>query len=450
MKLGKEVNSDYLFKSFSQMLELESPDVKTLIPEFAEDARLYRSFSEQPTGSYRRQFFDRLRVLNTTTPYPLVLFLFRQPASVMSPNAVDRCLFSIEDYLVRRMLWRGTAQGYNRLFTEIVRDVALDPPRAAEIIGAQLAAAEGSSRLWPRDGDLLPTLTRSRAYGIGAIAQARLLDVLWEVERRRLRSNKHEQLDRPPNLQIEHVMPQSWKKNWPLPRDSGKPQEVAETDRQAAVNRLGNLTLVTDKLNPSLSNAAWPKKQNGLAQHSLLAMNQQLVEQYASNFDEAAIAARGDELARHILAIWPGPPAISIVPEVNSEPEEHGLGGSIGDDRADTSRHPSSTPREAIAEMLQEGETPDQIYKAHGQRREVWLAAIEEEARLLHEFDAFKATAENAAQYAAHTQALEDRVRVLERIVTDKGYGLREEIEALRAQSDDSGVPLSISSKERV
>lgn len=41
-------------------------------------------------------------------------------------------------------------------------------------------------------------------------------------------------------------------------------------------------------------------------------------------------------------------------------------------------------------------------------------------------------TAEKAAQYAAHTERLEGRVRVLERIATDKGVDLSEEIEALR------------------
>ena len=41
-------------------------------------------------------------------------------------------------------------------------------------------------------------------------------------------------------------------------------------------------------------------------------------------------------------------------------------------------------------------------------------------------------TAERAAQYAAHTERLEQRVRVLERIVTDKGIVLADEIEALR------------------
>jgi uncharacterized membrane protein (DUF106 family) len=41
-------------------------------------------------------------------------------------------------------------------------------------------------------------------------------------------------------------------------------------------------------------------------------------------------------------------------------------------------------------------------------------------------------TAEKAAQYAAHTERLEQRMRVLERIITDKGTDLAIEIEDLR------------------
>jgi hypothetical protein len=41
-------------------------------------------------------------------------------------------------------------------------------------------------------------------------------------------------------------------------------------------------------------------------------------------------------------------------------------------------------------------------------------------------------TAEKAARYAAHTERLEQRVRVLERIATDKGVDLAGEIESLR------------------
>ncbi len=56
-----------------------------------------------------------------------------------------------------------------------------------------------------------------------------------------------------------------------------------------------------------------------------------------------------------------------------------------------------------------------------------WLALrekqIETEASLI---------AEKAAQYAAQTERLEQRVRVLERITTDRGIDIAEEIEALR------------------
>jgi hypothetical protein len=41
-------------------------------------------------------------------------------------------------------------------------------------------------------------------------------------------------------------------------------------------------------------------------------------------------------------------------------------------------------------------------------------------------------TAEKAAQYASHVERLEQRVRVLERIITDKGVALSDEIEQLR------------------
>ena len=44
------------------------------------------------------------------------------------------------------------------------------------------------------------------------------------------------------------------------------------------------------------------------------------------------------------------------------------------------------------------------------------------------------ATAEKAAQYATSNKDLEDRVRVLERIVTDGGYDVATQIEALRDQ----------------
>ncbi|SOB87646.1 hypothetical protein SAMN06297144_2782 [Sphingomonas guangdongensis] len=46
-------------------------------------------------------------------------------------------------------------------------------------------------------------------------------------------------------------------------------------------------------------------------------------------------------------------------------------------------------------------------------------------------------TAEKAAQYAAHTERLEQRVQVLERIVTDRGIAVADQIERLRDERSD-------------
>lgn len=65
-----------------------------------------------------------------------------------------------------------------------------------------------------------------------------------------------------------------------------------------------------------------------------------------------------------------------------------------------------------------------------------------------------ESTAERAAQYASHVSELEQRVRVLERIVTDGGYDVATQIEALRDQrrveDSDAGVPLAMPRKEAV
>ena len=59
----------------------------------------------------------------------------------------------------------------------------------------------------------------------------------------------------------------------------------------------------------------------------------------------------------------------------------------------------------------------------------IWTRHREKIARM-----EIERTAEKAAQYAAGRQELEERVRVLERIVTDGGYDTATQIEALRDQ----------------
>lgn len=64
-----------------------------------------------------------------------------------------------------------------------------------------------------------------------------------------------------------------------------------------------------------------------------------------------------------------------------------------------------------------------------------------------------EASSEKAAQYASRVGELEQRVQVLERIITDRGYDIATQIEALRDQrkvdGEDAGVPLQIRQGEK-
>ena len=82
------------------------------------------------------------------------------------------------------------------------------------------------------------------------------------------------------------------------------------------------------------------------------------------------------------------------------------------------------------------------IWSKHKQK----IAAIQVDATAQN-------TAERAAQYAAQVQKLEDRVRVLERIVTDSGYNVASQIEALRdtreVEQSSNGIPLDLPTKTK-
>ena len=62
-----------------------------------------------------------------------------------------------------------------------------------------------------------------------------------------------------------------------------------------------------------------------------------------------------------------------------------------------------------------------------------------------------EANALKAENRALHDKldAMQDRMIVLEKIVTDRGYSLSDEIDALRDRKGDSGVPLNIKTSEK-
>lgn len=103
-------------------------------------------------------------------------------------------------------------------------------------------------------------------------------------------------------LIVEHLLPQQWKAHWLFPSDASA-ETVATRDR--LLHTLGNLTLLSKRLNPALSNGALPEKNTGIRDYGRLHINRKIGNQWPDLWDESTILARGKELFKLAISIWP-------------------------------------------------------------------------------------------------------------------------------------------------
>lgn len=105
-------------------------------------------------------------------------------------------------------------------------------------------------------------------------------------------------------LAIEHVMPRKWQQHWPT-REASE-----EAERDHLIHTLGNLTLLTGKLNSTVSNGPWSGplgKRSGLEGHDVLIMNRELLRKAGEDWTVGSIRSRTEDLISRILEIWTVP-----------------------------------------------------------------------------------------------------------------------------------------------
>ncbi|MGV9611234.1 HNH endonuclease family protein [Nocardia xishanensis] len=161
-----------------------------------------------------------------------------------------------------------------------------------------LIQQDSESGLWPSDGDLAESLRSLPLYRL--FKRDRLQRLLLAFEHH-LTTDRTEPVPPSSKLSIEHLMPQSWHEHWPLPTDSAAEKE--EERRDSLLHTIGNLTLVTGKLNSSLSNGPWDTKREHLLAHSALTLNRALPRKWTI----LQIEIRSEAFARAAIAMWPRP-----------------------------------------------------------------------------------------------------------------------------------------------
>lgn len=319
MRVKDEIASDGVFRRFREhatecMTSAQSAD--SFLSAMRRDADTFRSFAEldpdTPAGRFYARVVESFELAATT---PLLLWMLSENHRVPDPQ-VEVGLMALESWVIRRTLLRMTMKDVNKLMVVILGTLEGRPVEEAGVaVRDFLAAQTADARIWPSDADVRAGLPNVRLYG--NVRQGRLRVVLGAIEKQ-VRTERHEDLPLPAELEIEHVMPRSWQAHW----DTTPPlSPEAAAARSKRIHTLGNLTLVTQKLNGPLSNRPWTDdeakivaptgkdaglgKRSLLRRYSLLALNRSLVDDHVDAWTDHDIEERTRNLTDRVCAVWP-------------------------------------------------------------------------------------------------------------------------------------------------
>ena len=259
-------------------------------------ADIYEGFDAPDDSGRKAVFFRRLAQMDTTTIHPFLLELFAEHEEV---DEVDRSLGYLESFLVRRMVCQLNTRGYGKLFIDLLGVLASQEGALSDRVHAFLLSSDAESNRWPEDPEFQKAWIAVPLYRV--LVQGRVRLLLEGIEDK-LTTPLTEKMKLADKLAIEHLMPQGWRQHWSPP--AGDPvSAIAERDHR--LDTIGNLTLLTERLNPSVSNAAWPEKKPKILKHSALALNREL--QKYDTWDDERIEKRSIELFDVAKKVWPGP-----------------------------------------------------------------------------------------------------------------------------------------------
>jgi len=307
---GEPIVSRHLYQAFKACWrpaygQVER-DVVAELRDIARYSATYRAFFEPQSIKVKSPrvstFLARIKTVDMTTIYPLLLFLLAEGTKELPVEQRDAILVDLESFVVRRWICNKTNKNYNRLFGAMIRDLRKRSKVDHAAVRERLLGFGGVDA-WPSDDEFEaawlrePVYKRIKSDGIQMVLRA-VHDALL--------TSKQEGIQLPENLTVEHVMPQQWDEHWPPPApESATEEESAEERRNRLLHTFGNLTLLTQGLNAEVSNSEYGKKQPHLTKDSLLLLNAYF--QTAGTWDESAILTRGRSLFAHAKKTWPRP-----------------------------------------------------------------------------------------------------------------------------------------------
>lgn len=328
MHLADLVSAEGLFETYRKWVLTQQPfpstedELKAISATAAMERRLFEQSKDDVLGQFGR-FADAFDV---STAMPLVIYLAN---AVSDEKALADALASLKSYILRRDVCGLTTKNYNRFFVGTVQWLRKAEGDATKNLREYLSGRTSDIDRWPDDAEF-----RSGWLGRDQYKNARQprLRLIFEGIEQRKRSLLNEDIEIRSTLTIEHIMPQSWRDNWPasikrIDTDGGSfgSLEEGEIERAMCINKMGNLTLLTHSLNASVSNGPFDVKLPAVRAHSSLALNRELGA-YQS-WDEEAVAERGLALFEVARSVWGAPErAEGLIPAGSNSAEAYSAG----------------------------------------------------------------------------------------------------------------------------
>lgn len=299
LRTNSNVPADGVFGALKAYLKGRSHrDVARDLSVVATQYKLLETITDHtPLGRFLHRW--RAMEIRVLTPHLLWLLL-----NHVDGEKLQRSLAAFESFFVRRVVCRLNSPGLNRTLLGLLRDLAEHgPDNADKTIETFLVSLSAERLIWP-DDDLFRKhlvdepiylhLKRQRTLMIIEALNAKLQDDVAAV----LVDNQE--------LFIEHIMPQKWQLHYQMSPPPATDEDERIARREHLIHTLGNLSLTTSKVGRQMSHDSWLVKRAYLKQAGL-ALNSDLVEHAPSDWDDAAIVARGERLADIALEIWPRP-----------------------------------------------------------------------------------------------------------------------------------------------
>lgn len=282
----------------------DEEQLQNLISEIMEYAEIYRAhildFSGAEGFEYSNSKIDEVEKrislildkndISTFNPYIVYIFkTYKNNESVIIEKLCD-----LEKYVMWHLITKSSTKNFNKDCSAFIKSGDEIKNRLKDFNSSELKA------------------------GLSKVTNKLASIILFWVELRRHQDPKYDTKILQYKYQLEHIMPQKWETNWkdvPYVDENGNAlpdNDESKSKRYEKIYSLGNMTLLSGRLNASISNDTFKKKmegngkKKGVKDYSSLSITKEVVEIYDNNkiWNEKTISDREKDLADEVVVLW--------------------------------------------------------------------------------------------------------------------------------------------------